>query len=185
MTSNKTTREISLMKLTTTTVFRRGGFGCEFRSRNGAGPNCSCIKGGWWLKEVPAGVRSGQKEEEAPNWQGQEELAEEEFSESYAVGCVLENLPIKLSMKSTLNINVLVRAGAFWGLCRGAESYIAGGRAETVCVYKGPVPPTRLLWMARQNLGSLASLFQGSTLLPPSWPFRHGCVRPQPCVFTG
>lgn len=64
----------------------------------------------------------------------------------------MENLPIKLPVKSTLHTNALVRVGAFWGLCRDAESYIAGGRAETVCVYKGPVPPPRLLWMAWQNL---------------------------------
>lgn len=69
------------------------------------------IEGGWRMREVLAGVRSGQKKEEVPSWQGQEGLGEEEFSELYAVGCVMENLPIKLSVKSTLLTNAFGDSG--------------------------------------------------------------------------
>lgn len=73
------------------------------------------IEGGRWRREILAGVRSGQKKEEVPSWQGQEGLGEEEFSELYAVGCVMENLPIKLSVKSTLLSNVFGDSGCSLG----------------------------------------------------------------------
>ena len=36
-----------------------------------------------------------------PGLQGGEQLGEEQISELYTVGCVMENLPIELSVKST------------------------------------------------------------------------------------
>lgn len=53
------------------------------------------------MREVPAEVRSGQKDEEAPRWQGHEGLGEEGFSELYVLECMMESLPIMLSIKST------------------------------------------------------------------------------------
>lgn len=70
-----------------------------------------------------------------------ERLRVEQFSELYAVGCVMENPPLKLSVKSTLLTNALggwaggVVEGASWERAKVlSPAYTRCGRAGTVGV---------------------------------------------------
>lgn len=134
------------------------------------------IKGEGWLREIPAGVRSEQKEEGAPSWQGQEGLWEEELSELYAVGCVIENLPRKLSVRSSLLTDALGRSGCFLG------NVVHGSRQgwDSLCIKGQHCFPDSFDAGAEAptHPGSLASLLQASLpalgpLLPFSPPLTH------------
>ena len=59
------------------------------------------INGRWWRRECPAGVRSGQREDGSQGRvDGSQVAGPGETFELYAVGCVMEPLPINLSVKS-------------------------------------------------------------------------------------
>lgn len=51
----------------------------------------------------------------APSWQGQERLCKAELSDLCVVGRVMENLPVKLSVKPALLTNAFGESGHFLG----------------------------------------------------------------------
>lgn len=74
------------------------------------------IKGRWWRREGPAGVRSGQREDGSQDRvDGSQVAGPGETFELYAAGCVMEPLPINLSVKSSLLTDAFGRNGFFLG----------------------------------------------------------------------
>lgn len=82
------------------------------------------IKGRWWRREGPSWSQEWtEKTGQSRRLPGGR--ARETF-ELYAAGCVMEPLPINLSVKSSLLTDAFGEMGSFWGPC------CVGSRAGTV-----------------------------------------------------
>lgn len=79
------------------------------------------IEGGWQMREVLAGVRSGQKKRRDSQLAGPGGPWGRRVFWAVCSGCVMENLLIKLSVKSTLLTNAFGDSGCSLGtvqMCR-------------------------------------------------------------------
>lgn len=114
----------------------------------------------------------------ALGWQGGEKLQEEEFSELYAVTCVMENLPIKPSVKSTLLTNASGESGGFPERAKGLRPAPEWERAVLGRGVCGRASATQTSSsMAQQNL-HLYLPPRPLSSRPPSLAWAPSCLPP-------